>query len=358
VRAAASAGRPWAPYAFDARLFGAVIAYQQGRWDDALTLTDVSGQRPPEDAAALLLSLRLTVAAGRGDTGALDSLDLVRTTWRREGLSAVLSGSAAIDLHGVAGDLERVWAVHDDVVATLAAQWGPRFDARVRLAALLLGQLAGTAGRPQPPLPDGWQQRVADVVAGVDAVVAGRGGDGRPFGPEGRAWELRVRAEQLRLRARAGTDAPDPEQLVAAWREACAAFAAVGEVYESARTGARLAAALRAAGHGDEARPLLQDAQRVADRLGARPLLEEVATLGGRGHGPDPGRSTLTARETEVLTLVAQGRSNGEIGRVLYISTKTVSVHVSNVLAKLGARSRTEAAAIALRDDLLPRPGG
>jgi DNA-binding NarL/FixJ family response regulator len=65
----------------------------------------------------------------------------------------------------------------------------------------------------------------------------------------------------------------------------------------------------------------------------------------------------LTSREVEVLTLVAQGRSNGEIGRALYISTKTASVHVSNILAKLGARSRTEAATIALRDDLLePAP--
>ena len=54
-----------------------------------------------------------------------------------------------------------------------------------------------------------------------------------------------------------------------------------------------------------------------------------------------------------MLGLVAQGRSNGEIGKQLFIATKTVSVHVSNILAKLGASGRTEAAAIARRDGLL-----
>ena len=61
----------------------------------------------------------------------------------------------------------------------------------------------------------------------------------------------------------------------------------------------------------------------------------------------------LTTREQEILGLVAQGRSNGEIGRQLFISTKTVSVHVSNILAKLGAAGRTEAAAIARRRGVL-----
>ena len=62
-----------------------------------------------------------------------------------------------------------------------------------------------------------------------------------------------------------------------------------------------------------------------------------------------PASDTLTAREGEILALVAEGRSNGEIGKQLFISAKTVSVHVSNILAKLGASGRTEAAAIARR---------
>ncbi|WP_104435039.1 response regulator transcription factor [Kineococcus xinjiangensis] len=64
--------------------------------------------------------------------------------------------------------------------------------------------------------------------------------------------------------------------------------------------------------------------------------------------------SQLTAREQEVLALIASGRSNREIAQVLYISAKTVSVHVSNILAKLQAGSRTEAVSLARRRGLLP----
>ncbi len=356
--AAAAAGRPWAPYGFDARLFQGVIAYQRGHWDDVVALTDVAGQRPPSDLAALLVSLRMTVQAARGDVSALESLDLARTAWRREGLSAVLSGAAAIDLHGAAGDVEAVWAVHDEVVAMLATQWGTSFDARVRLAGLVLGQLALATGRHDPTRATDWSGPVSDLIAGVDGVVRKRALDGRSFGAEGRAWVDRVRAEEHRLRWLSGVAAPAPDELVAVWQRACSAFTAVGEVYEGARSGVRLAAALRAAGRGHEAQPLLHQAQAVAERLGARPLLEEVASVGGRRPTPPPrgdgAPNPLTSRELEVLALVAQGRSNGEIGRTLYISTKTASVHVSNILGKLGARSRTEAAAIALRDGLLP----
>ena len=79
-----------------------------------------------------------------------------------------------------------------------------------------------------------------------------------------------------------------------------------------------------------------------------------------RAQGSAPSRGdgaasdTLTAREAEILALMAEGRSNGEIGKMLFISTKTVSVHVSNILGKLGVASRTEAAAVARRRHLLP----
>ena len=84
--------------------------------------------------------------------------------------------------------------------------------------------------------------------------------------------------------------------------------------------------------------------------FGAQPLLRELGSP--PAVGPDPtgrGPQPLTARELEVLRLVSVGRSNREIADQLYISAKTASVHVSNILSKLGARSRTEAVAIARR---------
>jgi DNA-binding NarL/FixJ family response regulator len=92
-----------------------------------------------------------------------------------------------------------------------------------------------------------------------------------------------------------------------------------------------------------------------ARRLQADPLLRELRSGGapaGRADPAVPGSrrdEALTAREQEVLALVAQGRSNREIAGQLFISAKTVSVHVSNMLAKLGAAGRTEAVAVARR---------
>jgi DNA-binding NarL/FixJ family response regulator len=82
-------------------------------------------------------------------------------------------------------------------------------------------------------------------------------------------------------------------------------------------------------------------------------MLEQLRALGSTPARAAEPAAELTPREAEILALVAQGRSNGEIGRQLFISTKTVSVHVSNILAKLGAAGRTEAAAIAHRRGLL-----
>src|SRR5829696_882558 len=103
-----------------------------------------------------------------------------------------------------------------------------------------------------------------------------------------------------------------------------------------------------------------RDHARQAGRLLARwpgwRRDEVTALLRRLGDGPAPaaGAGPLTPREREVAALLAEGCSNGEIARRLYISTKTASVHVSNILAKLAMTSRAEVAAWAVRSGLVP----
>jgi DNA-binding CsgD family transcriptional regulator len=192
-----------------------------------------------------------------------------------------------------------------------------------------------------------------DLLARLDEVGARQ----RVAGPPG----LAALAAAERVRAAGGGrpgEAGGPE--LAAWRLAAERLAAgEGPVHLTADAQARLAGLLLAAGDRDAAADVLLDATARAERLGARPLLDRIAGLARRARlrlaaepvdQPDPWtRYGLTPREREVLALVAQGRSNGQIAQALVISTKTASVHVSNILAKLGVANRGEAAALAHR---------
>jgi DNA-binding NarL/FixJ family response regulator len=98
-----------------------------------------------------------------------------------------------------------------------------------------------------------------------------------------------------------------------------------------------------------EARTALDTFRRAdASRL-EREAVAVLRTLGVREAEVTRTGGELTKREAEVLTLIGEGLSNPEIGARLYVSRKTVEYHVSNVLAKLGLRSRAEAAAYAIR---------
>lgn len=351
---AAEVGRTWAPYGFDARWMGALVAYVAGRWDDARRLSDTTGEIAPELHRAALTSLGLAVAAGRGDVAALALLPGVRECWPRDGLIAIVSGAAAIDLYGDAGDLDTALRIHDEVVESVTGLWQvPSFMAQVRLGALLLGQMATHA----PALPVGGREdlvrRGHELVEVARAVVSQAQERGRAMGPEGQAWLARAEAEHLRLRWLGGVDSPSEEELLASWFAAVSAFEEFPHVLEAARSRTRLAAVLRSLGRTADARAHADPAREAAHTLGAQPLLAELQALGTTGRRADPRQGALTPREREILALVAQGRSNGEIARRLYISTKTVSVHVSNILAKLGASGRTEAAALARGRGLL-----
>ena len=119
----------------------------------------------------------------------------------------------------------------------------------------------------------------------------------------------------------------------------------------------RGAAGRRAAGRGGGHAPLLAQIRTLAER--ARIPLHPAAAE--EPEAPPPARLLtrygLTDRELTVLRLLAAGRTNPQIGAELYISTSTASVHVSNILRKLGVSSRVQAAAVAERAGLLtPQP--
>ena len=353
-------GVPWGPYGLEGRAMTGLVAIVHGDWKLAETVSDTSGESPPDFAAALLQSVALDLASGRGDVERLTDVPKLRTWWRRDGLVALVSGGAALELAGHTGDLERAEALHADMIAALDELWQTNaWLARARLDSLLLGQLGTAAARATASERAVLAARGAALHAQTEAAVDGvRGRRTRPVGPEARAWLARGTADALRLAWLAGSeDAGTADGLVAAWRAAVTAFETFGHVYETARSRARLAAALKATGDNAAAANEATAATEVAQRLGARPLLAELKAVGARRvqrHVEPAGRdTTLTPREREVLVLVSDGRSNAEIARALFISAKTVSVHVSNIMAKLGAASRTEAVAVARRDGLL-----
>lgn len=160
------------------------------------------------------------------------------------------------------------------------------------------------------------------------------------------------------------------------WPRVVAAWDQLGAV--PAATYARLRAAEAAAAAGDRrrAQDLLAVAAEQAARLGARPLQREIELL-TRRLGVDLARRRsertrtsqvdktspvdklkLTRRETDVLRLLTTGASNRQIATELFITEKTASVHVSRILAKLGAGNRGEAAAIAHKLRLFDDPVG
>jgi DNA-binding CsgD family transcriptional regulator len=157
------------------------------------------------------------------------------------------------------------------------------------------------------------------------------------------------------------------EQAAGQFTRALGLLRGVDAPFDRAESERRAGAALAAAGRRDEAVERLVAAHRTTRRLGARPLAKRVAddlaALGeqaerrlGRLAAAQRASSGLTRREVEVVRLVAAGRTNREIARELFLSPRTVEMHVASILRKLGCRSRAAAARRASELDLLPPP--
>ncbi|ARH93334.1 MULTISPECIES: helix-turn-helix transcriptional regulator [Streptomyces] len=272
----------------------------------------------------------------------------------------------------------------------IAARQGRLLDARAILEQALEGGFPPGIQRYAWPLL-WWAAAAESDARGLPAAEAGRPAvlarirDAAKKLPRvAPVWEAYGLAVDAELRRAEGREAPD------AWAAVVAAFEPLERPHELARSCYRWAESLL---HGGEpatagldgrtpreaAVLLLAQARTAADAMGARPLAEELAQLARRARIPLPGLIPpqpaapdagaadagdapsaaalgLTPRERDVLRLVAEGRSNRQIADALFISPKTASVHVSNILAKLGVSGRGEAGAVAHRLRLFGEP--
>ncbi|GAA2852715.1 LuxR family transcriptional regulator [Streptosporangium fragile] len=304
-----------------------------GRWDEALEVVEHALELvPPPPHRASLEGFATDIALARGD------LDRAGALFRSAG--AVIARGVfrdqtvlphvrrEIELLAARGRSDEGPALIERVLTERDLTAGPRYAwpvlvASVRLAGPLLPELQAVAGKLTV---DGDLQRAHSLAFAVETARA--------------------------------SGAPDRE----ACEAAVAAWAALRQPYAEARALLRAAEAAVAAGERDEAARCLSRAAGLAGHLGAAPLAAEIGSLAKRarlplaaGPAPEGTGLGLTAREHEVLRLVASGRSNREIAGELFISVKTASVHVSNILAKLGVSSRGEAAATAHRLRLFDR---
>ncbi|TDC48146.1 LuxR family transcriptional regulator [Jiangella ureilytica] len=298
---------------------------------------------PPPNHERHMIGLKAWLELWRGEVdAAAAAVERLRAGMTRRVLlpqDSRLVARLDADVALVQGDAERAWtAVTTEVGGRIDAAV-PGYDLPLAFAgAQALGARIRAAGGTAGLTGDiAWLRALTEHTA-----------SGWPVD----LWPALVDAELAGL---GGNDA-------AAWDHALGVLeAAEGPVHLIPYAGYRLGRALVEAGDRDGALTALRAAAAAADALGAGLFRGWVDELSQRAHlplvagvpSPRVTPSGLTAREHEVLRLVAQGRSNREIGEALFISSKTASVHVSNILAKLGASGRGEAAAIAHRDGLL-----
>nr|WP_222109554.1 helix-turn-helix transcriptional regulator [Streptomyces cupreus] len=338
-------------YPLEMRYLRLVVLYTLGRWDECVRDAATDTEALPT-AGGYATAPAWYVSLARGDLTVAD-----RAKALQEGpfdwMGTLVAGIVRTDAAALAGDPEAAVERMRFTVEALTDDAGVRPDVTVRLAALALSAVSDRAVELRLKGDEAGARRWADTATELVELArasAVRGTDHAPQGPEGMAWLARAEAEWLR----AGSG-PDVE----AWGKAVAAFD-YGDAYELARCRLRHAEALLTAERREEAAVEAAAVRETAARLGALPLLERADALIRRGRLSDARGDTaspLTAREQDVLRLLARGRSNRQIGEELFISGKTASVHVSNILAKLGAASRGEAVAIAYREGLIaPEP--
>ncbi len=335
-----------------------------GRWDEAAEVIEHAlALAPRPDIRGSLRQLAGEIALRRGDLAAAGEsaaaarAALDQASHKRRGQHDIPMVRLEAELRLADGRPEEALAVFAAADGRLSLALDPRYTWPLLATAARAVTAARQADRGDAALAG----RAASMLARLQDLAATL----PAFGPVQQAGQLTFRAEALRAdgagaagRAR-GREAAAGE-LMAAFDAAAAAWESLGQPCPRADALLRGAEAALSAGDRGGAAERLLCAASLAEGLGARPLAAEIQGLARKaGIRRDTGRAGqsaasavplgLTAREFEVLRLVADGRSNPEIAARLFISAKTASVHVSNILAKIGVSGRGEAAAAAHR---------
>jgi DNA-binding CsgD family transcriptional regulator/tetratricopeptide (TPR) repeat protein len=337
-----------------AAILGSVLEalYQLGRWDEiqARVTAALDDEPEPWPAVAVLIP-RCRVALARGDL-TVAAADLAAMTAvpgavgdayygadlaALEATLAAARGDQALATARV-GDALTIAASTDDLARHLSLA-----ALAVRIEADTLDSARLTGHRADPPATRARAERILATAHDAMTRIAGAGGCASPVFS---LLETLAAAELSRIPGPA-----DP----GLWHQAAASELAGPYLAGYARL--QQAAGLLARRRRREATAALRDAENAARLVAAAPMRAEITALARRARidlaapapmpPPDPDPACLTPREREVITLLSNGLSNAEIARTLYISEKTASVHVSNILRKLGVTSRLQAAAAA-----------
>jgi ATP/maltotriose-dependent transcriptional regulator MalT len=316
-----------------------------GQWERGEALIDRTlALAPPPAFRVYLQRAKLWLLLWRGD---LDSAVRTYRGWRSSMIgpndteAQTLLGSARVfaEMALAQGDLDEAWAQASVLFADNHRTLPPYDLPLLTVAAAILARYrVGSDFKA-----DGRYFWVDDAEASVRSLL-----ETERFWPTWDVWSAHVEAELGGDGTGNGVDE---------WRRALAA-AKDGQSHLRPYDLYRLGQALVTAGDRAEARESLREAIAAAERLGAGLITTRAAAFADRAglvladaaasHPQD--NLELTAREVQVLALIAQGLSNRQIGEKLFISAKTASVHVSAILRKLGATSRTEAVFLAPRE--------
>lgn len=345
---------------------------EMGRWSEARAVLDQVGEEALQGVIRLNhLGNAAPLAVRMGD------LDTARRLLGDGAAPGALAGEAQFtgpiatglaELGLADGRLDEAWvaaragleqlAQTDDASLTLALQ-----GVAARVAAERALRAAASHAEPERLRALDDARRLGADAARIKMAVDKTGQSAR----EALGHLALIRAEVSRAAGQADAEL---------WAHAHRQWTAIGQPWCTAYSGYRLGEALLQSGNRVGAAATLAVARATAASLGARPLVDEIDGLARRARvtlavesparppagtneqgAHEPGSDELeaadpfglTAREREVLALVAAGLTNRRIAEALFISESTAGVHVSNILGKLGVTGRAEAAAVAVR---------